>query len=647
MFLISKIVRGRRLLHELEQQERDEAAAALDAANSISQVSRRLVARHSKGSALDDGKNGSPDVSRTRRKTELCGSVDSAIDSENRSQVRRSSSMPSICDMEQASSSTLKHYNYEGKLNKLQRRALRFTWHRLQTRNGGKRVENVFDKLVRQLPNIRDMFTTRMFLCAMSKNSTSTIRDHSRVTVRMLEVVIKNLDVDKSKRTDTGTPQDPRLIGRAHAVLRPYGLTGAYWEKFGETMIDVVLGQEAVRDLPGAGQAWVIFTACLIDQLRAGFDENRSATHVLSKQSTVLHNASKLLHGDSVDLDEPSTLEIEIPEGSKLSNKLKKQCSVTNMDKGGGKFDMRASWISSILSVSCVLCVAVVIPVLHIQLEEANSRLHSRMASFKFTARGVWQDIMLVKGNGRIRRQSGGYGGYDAAGENQQCTSCVQLHCPPGPAGPPGVAGEPGIDGSPGRPGKPGLDGLDVPLDPEPAFPCVICPAGPPGNRGPQGETGRPGVPGETGHPGLPGRPGKPGRVGDAGLQGEPGEPGEPGIKGPPGDDSIGGTGIKGPPGPPGPRGPKGPPGANGLPSQNSGPPGPIGEMGPPGPPGPRGEPGPPGPFGPPGDAGEPGGHCPSSCGVQEIVAPSVTELDTNDEPAQKPSSYSGGGYGK
>lgn len=38
MFLIAKIVRGRRLLHELEQQEKDEAAAALDAAQSLSQV---------------------------------------------------------------------------------------------------------------------------------------------------------------------------------------------------------------------------------------------------------------------------------------------------------------------------------------------------------------------------------------------------------------------------------------------------------------------------------------------------------------------------------------------------------------------------------------------------------------------------------
>lgn len=40
-----------------------------------------------------------------------------------------------------------------------------------------------------------------------------------------------------------------------------------FWEKLGECIIDVVLSQEAVRDLPGAAQAWVIFTACLVDQV--------------------------------------------------------------------------------------------------------------------------------------------------------------------------------------------------------------------------------------------------------------------------------------------------------------------------------------------------------------------------------------------
>jgi hypothetical protein len=42
----------------------------------------------------------------------------------------------------------IRHYNYDVKLSKLQKRALRFTWHRLQTRNGGKRVENVFEEVI-------------------------------------------------------------------------------------------------------------------------------------------------------------------------------------------------------------------------------------------------------------------------------------------------------------------------------------------------------------------------------------------------------------------------------------------------------------------------------------------------------------------
>lgn len=47
-------------------------------------------------------------------------------------------------------------------------------------------------------------------------------------------------------------------------------------------------------------------------------------------------------------------------------------------------------------------------------------------------------------------------------GEYQQCESCINLECPPGPRGPPGLDGEPGTDGLPGTPGKAGIDGIDV-----------------------------------------------------------------------------------------------------------------------------------------------------------------------------------------
>ncbi|TKR71750.1 hypothetical protein L596_019298 [Steinernema carpocapsae] len=218
--------------------------------------------------------------------------------------VRRTSSMPSVCDSihKISTASQVRHYNYDSKLSKLQKRSLRFTWHRLQTRNGGKRVENVFeevyDRLIKQLPIIRDMFTTRTFLSAMSRSDVASLRDHAKVTVKMIDTVIKNLDADQRKRSDTNGEFDPRMIGRKHGTLRPYGFTGNIWEKLGETMIDVVLAQEAVRDLPGAGQAWVVLTACLVDQLRAGFDESRnqqnSFQHVANQQRVLTSAAIHL-----------------------------------------------------------------------------------------------------------------------------------------------------------------------------------------------------------------------------------------------------------------------------------------------------------------------------------------------------------------
>uniref|UniRef100_A0A914QGI9 Globin family profile domain-containing protein n=1 Tax=Panagrolaimus davidi TaxID=227884 RepID=A0A914QGI9_9BILA len=136
--------------------------------------------------------------------------------------LRRTSSMPSVCDDVVAQKYTsdgklLRHYNYESKLSKLQKRSLRFTWHRLQTRNGGKRVEavfeEVFERLMKQIPLVREIFTTRTFLSAMSKNDVASLRDHARMTVKMIDTIIKNLDVESRKRTDTESDVDPRCLG--------------------------------------------------------------------------------------------------------------------------------------------------------------------------------------------------------------------------------------------------------------------------------------------------------------------------------------------------------------------------------------------------------------------------------------------------
>uniref|UniRef100_F1L1R7 Globin-like protein 9 n=2 Tax=Ascaris TaxID=6251 RepID=F1L1R7_ASCSU len=271
---------------------------------SSSALGHHHQSERAKKSSINEGKT-------VRQKTESSlpddGETHSSSETLAPSRMRRTSSMPSICDL--TTRQGMRHYDYDAKLNRLQKRSLRFTWHRLQTRNGGKRVDNVFeevyDRMVKQQPIIRDMFTTRTFLSAMSRSDIATLRDHARVTVKMIDHVIKNLDQDVKKRSDTGSELDPRLIGRAHGILRPYGFTGNYWEKLGETIIDVVLAQEAVRDLPGAGQAWVILTACLVDQMRAGFDESKSHTSTSMVTQKVLYNAAAQLD-DGTSPDTPA-----------------------------------------------------------------------------------------------------------------------------------------------------------------------------------------------------------------------------------------------------------------------------------------------------------------------------------------------------
>uniref|UniRef100_A0A7E4V5B7 GLOBIN domain-containing protein n=1 Tax=Panagrellus redivivus TaxID=6233 RepID=A0A7E4V5B7_PANRE len=291
MFIISKIVRGRRLLQEMEENTKENDGHRQKRGDTID----------GSGDILPNTSEQSPDglqPTPSRRKKAVRQKTDTSLPDDattldvKTGRLRRTSSLPSVCDDNRynAEGKLIRHYNYEAKLSKLQKRSLRFTWHRLQTRNGGKRVEavfeEVFERLIKHMPVMREIFTTRTFLSAMSKGDVATLRDHARVMVRMIDVIIKNLDTETRKRTDTESDVDPRLLGRAHGCLRPYGFNSNFWEKLGEIMVDVVLIQEAVRDLPGAGQAWVVLTACLVDQLRAGFDQAKETDGKLSITST-------------------------------------------------------------------------------------------------------------------------------------------------------------------------------------------------------------------------------------------------------------------------------------------------------------------------------------------------------------------------
>ncbi|EJW84096.1 hypothetical protein WUBG_04993, partial [Wuchereria bancrofti] len=188
------------------------------------------------------------------------------------SHIRRSSSMPSVSDP--IIGPILKHYDYNSRLNRLQKTLSSLHVASFTNKEWWKTSRKCFRR--GSCPELGKCSQHEPFLSAMSRSETATPRDHAKETVKLIDYAIKNLEVNDKERNDTGSDYDPFLLGKAHGRLRPYGFTGNYWEKLGEIIVDVVLVQEAVRDLPGAGQAWVIFTACLVDQLRAGFDESKS-----------------------------------------------------------------------------------------------------------------------------------------------------------------------------------------------------------------------------------------------------------------------------------------------------------------------------------------------------------------------------------
>uniref|UniRef100_A0A914LJ58 GLOBIN domain-containing protein n=2 Tax=Meloidogyne incognita TaxID=6306 RepID=A0A914LJ58_MELIC len=432
MFLIAKIVRGRRLLHQLEQQEEKAKAAAkqheqreklsrgVSGVESIAVATTTLNCPVRTGTlkqnlkiktnntevdddlavielvefspkSINEGGGGNGDVD-IREKTSPTSAfildnqlqqqhidriqkpkkcavrqrTDASLPSDEiernepspagygskAAAMRRTSSMPSIVESEQHllmlahqrqqrqhqlfhhssgncclrrgfRASTIRHYNYEDRFTKLHKRALRFTWQRLLTRNGGKRIETVFEevfeRMMHKIPIMREMFNTRTFISAMSRCEIASPRDHARLIVKMFEAAIKNLDVEQNKRTDTDSGFDPKLLGQAHGYLRPYGFTSALWEAFGEAVIDIVVNQEAVRDLPGASQAWVVLTACLVDQLRAGFDSS-SRECPFKHQQSKQRDTQLLLNGgyvaETVDIESSSNEEEETEQSS-------------------------------------------------------------------------------------------------------------------------------------------------------------------------------------------------------------------------------------------------------------------------------------------------------------------------------------------
>ncbi|CAI4225108.1 unnamed protein product [Auanema sp. JU1783] len=164
-----------------------------------------------------------------------------------------------------------------GKLNDLQKRALKVTWKRLSEapKTSGRGTIHIMEKVLNKLcelePAVPRIFYKSAFLSCIEdrKNgratgcSISTIRDHAHILVQFVDSILTCL-------FDGGTGiegLDPESIGRSHAKLYPLGFERRMWHQLGECFAEVMFMQECIRAYPHAPSAWSLLAVAMTDKM--------------------------------------------------------------------------------------------------------------------------------------------------------------------------------------------------------------------------------------------------------------------------------------------------------------------------------------------------------------------------------------------
>lgn len=131
----------------------------------------------------------------------------------------------------------------------------------------------VFRKIFLELEivsnKVKQIFYKALCVDAFNKDeeNIATMEAHVKLTVKFFDDILATLDdetecVDRMKR-----------IGTSHAVLaRSCGFTSDIWERLGEISMERICAHEIVQKTREAARAWRILLACVIDELRGGFD---------------------------------------------------------------------------------------------------------------------------------------------------------------------------------------------------------------------------------------------------------------------------------------------------------------------------------------------------------------------------------------
>ncbi|KAL3991051.1 Nematode cuticle collagen N-terminal domain family protein [Acanthocheilonema viteae] len=66
---------------------------------------------------------------------------------------------------------------------------------------------------------------------------------------------------------------------------------------------------------------------------------------------------------------------------------------------------IKLTYASAIISLICIISMIIILPILCLKLDYASGRLTERMHNFDLNSKSLWHDIVLIRSNGRIKRQ--------------------------------------------------------------------------------------------------------------------------------------------------------------------------------------------------------------------------------------------------
>ncbi|GMS82800.1 hypothetical protein PENTCL1PPCAC_4975, partial [Pristionchus entomophagus] len=163
-----------------------------------------------------------------------------------------------------------------------QRQAIVISWRLIRPQ-----VNSTFRKIFLELeiacPKVKQIFYKAALVDAFNKDgeNSATLEEHIKLTAKFFDDLLNVIDNENEFRALI------RGMGAVHAVLaRSCGFGGEIWERLGEIVMERICSLESCQKTREASRAWRTLIACVIDELRTGFEEeHRLVTRKTSSAS--------------------------------------------------------------------------------------------------------------------------------------------------------------------------------------------------------------------------------------------------------------------------------------------------------------------------------------------------------------------------